>query len=314
MSTFFARRILRALLLVFAVSSAALWLVHMAPGDAFSGFALRPETAAAERARFGLDRPFAEQYLSWMARAARLDFGESSRFNRPVGSLLRERAGNTLLLGTAALILAIALGVPAGVLTGTGRRRYLAAAVRALSLLLTATPPLVTALLLLLIASRTGWLPASATQGTAGAFESLAAIARYLPLPAIALALPVAAALERLQSNAIAAALAEPSVAAARARGFSHARTIWAHAWPQSLQPVVGVLGVLVGTVLSGSFVVEIVMSWPGLGDLMYQALVGRDLYLAAGCAAAGAAFLSLGLVIADVALMVVDPRLAQPA
>nr|MBA2304478.1 ABC transporter permease subunit [Acidobacteriota bacterium] len=88
----------------------------------------------------------------------------------------------------------------------------------------------------------------------------------------------------------------------------------WVHALRLSLTPVLGVMGIVIGTVLSGSFAVEIVMSWPGLGDLMYQALVARDTYLAAGCAAAGAVFLAVGLVTADVALMAVDPRTLDTA
>jgi peptide/nickel transport system permease protein len=133
-------------------------------------------------------------------------------------------------------------------------------------------------------------------------------------LPALALALPIAAALERLQSQAMAEALREPSVTAALARGISRRRAIWVHAFRLSLKPVLGVLGIVIGTVLSGSFVVEIVMTWPGLGDLMFQALVARDLYLAAGCAASGAVFLAAGLLAADLALAVVDPRTMDAA
>lgn len=315
---FLALRIIRAFVLVVAVSSAAMLLVHLAPGDAFSSFGVPPEVAAAERARLGLDRPFAEQYFGWLSRAWRLDLGESSRFRRPVTTLLGERVGNTIVLGSAALIVAIALGIPAGVLTGSesarpeGRAcavgRMWLTLVRAITLVLVATPPLVTALVLLLVAARTGWLPAGGLDSAA----SPGGILRYLPLPTLALALPIAASLERLQSTSMREALAEPCIAAARARGLSRNRTVWTHALPLSLKPVVGVLGIIVGTVLSGSFVVEIVMSWPGLGDLMYEALVSRDIYLAAGCAAAAGVFLAAGLIAADIALAYVDPRTAE--
>jgi hypothetical protein len=109
-------------------------------------------------------------------------------------------------------------------------------------------------------------------------------------LPAVALALPVAASLERLQSAAFREALADPSVAAARARGIPRGRLLWRHAWRLSLKPVLAIYGIIVGSVLSGSFAVEIVTSWPGLGALTFEALRARDLYLVAGCAAAGAA------------------------
>jgi peptide/nickel transport system permease protein len=133
-------------------------------------------------------------------------------------------------------------------------------------------------------------------------------------MPALALGLPIAAALERLQSRAIREALGDPSVAAARARGVSRRRATWVHAFRLSAPPVLGVLGIVVGTVLSGSFIVEIVMSWPGLGRLMYDALLARDMYLAAGCASAAALFLAIGILAADIALAVLDPRTAAAA
>jgi peptide/nickel transport system permease protein len=308
---FVARRILRAILLMLAVSSAAMVLIHLAPGDAFSGMDVDPKVASAERARLGLDRPFTQQYLAWFSRAATLDFGESSRFRRPVTTLLRERAGNTMLLGCAAILLALGLGIPAGVLTGSGPNRWWSAALRGGALLLVSTPPLVTALVLLLMAARTGWLPTGG-MGYASGPNGITETLRYLLLPTFALALPVAGALERLQSTAITEALADPSITAARARGMSISRAVWNHAWRLSLKPVVGVLGIIIGSVLSGSFVVEIVMSWPGLGDLMFQALVGRDIFLAAGCAAAGAAFLALSLFVSDVVLAALDPRAVE--
>src|SRR5688500_9051904 len=115
MAHFLARRMLRALLLVVVVSSAALLLVHLAPGDAFAGIGIDPKVAAAERERLGFDRPFLEQYAAWLSRTARLDFGESTHFHRPVVSLLAERVPRTLLLGLSALVLAIGLGIPLGV-------------------------------------------------------------------------------------------------------------------------------------------------------------------------------------------------------
>ena len=315
-TVFVLRRVGRAILLVLAVSSAAMLLVHLAPGDAFSAFDVDPAFAATERSRLGLDRPFLAQYGSWLGRLVTLDLGDSVRFHRPVAELLAERMGNTLALGVAALALALALGLPAGVLTGRGRPTVTSRAISGASLLLVSMPPLVTALLLLLAAARTGWLPAGGLElaTDAGPRALLGAAFRYLPLPALALALPIAAGLERLQSQAIADALRQPCVRAALARGLSASRATWIHAWRLSLKPVLGVLGIVVGTVLSGSFVVEIVMDWPGLGDLMYQALLARDVHLAAGCAAVGAAMLSLGLVAADIALAIADPRTGEPA
>jgi ABC-type dipeptide/oligopeptide/nickel transport system permease component len=307
------RRLASAALLILLVSSAALLLVRFAPGDALSGFEVDPAQAAIERRRLGLDRPVAEHYLSWLARAVRLDFGESVKYRRPVAELVLDRAGNTLVLGLAALFLATLLGVPAGVLTAS-RSGALRTATHGVSLLLLSVPPLVTSFGLLLLAARTGWLPVGGLGAAAGNGSSVWVFVSYLTLPALALALPLAASLERLQSEAMADALAEPCVQAARARGCSVLRAVWRHAFPLSLRPLLSIYGVIVGSVLSGSFAVEFVTSWPGLGALMYEALVARDLYLAAGCATVGAALLAGGVLAADLALAFLDPRVPAAA
>jgi peptide/nickel transport system permease protein len=315
--SFVARRILQAVLLVFVVSSAALLLVRLAPGDHLSGFDTDPAVVAAERHRLGLDRPFAIQYLEWLGRAVRLDFGESLKYRRPVRFLVTERAANTLLLGTSALVLATLIGLPIGIMTGSGKGGLFSTLARATSIFVLSVPPLVTSFALLLVALTTGWLPVGGFGTGSGSGDWLAAIAdrgRYLVLPTLALALPIAASLERLQSRAMRDALAEPCIRAALGRGLSSERVIWRHGLRLSLAPVLGVFGALIGSVLSGSFVVEIVMSWPGLGALMYEALVNRDLFLAAGCAAAGSVFLAAGVLGADIALVLIDPRVEDAA
>ena len=305
---FLARRSALALLLVLMVSSASLWLISLAP-DHLAGFDLHPEAAAAERQRLKLDRPFVVQYAAWLSRAARFDLGESLKYGLPVATLVGERAWNTALLGIASLGLATLIGIPAGILTGSRRRGPAAVATRVTSAMFVSVPPLVTSFMLLLLASRTGWLPVGGfVPGSAGAVDTI----KYLILPCLALAIPLAATLERLQSQAMREALAEPSIRAALARGCSRTRVVWRHALRLALPPVLAVYGVLVGAVLSGSFAVEVVMAWPGLGALMYEALVARDLYLVAGCAAAGAAFLAAGVLGSDVALALADPRIGR--
>ena len=306
MFPYLLRRLAFAVALVVTVSSAALLLVEAAPGDAFDTFDVNPTIAAAERHRLGLDRPLLTRYGSWLSRAVRLDLGESVKYRRSVRDLVIERASMTALLGATALVLATLIGIPAGILTGSSRNAA-TAIVRVLSLTCVSIPPLVTSFVLLLIAARTGWLPVGGSMArgvsTMSSLESLI-------IPAAALALPIAAMLERLQSQAMREALAEPSMQAARARGCSRTRVIWRHALRLSLKPVLAVYGVIVGSVLSGSFAVEIVTSWPGLGALMYDGLISRDLYLVAGCAAAGSLFLAAGILLSDVALAAADPRL----
>jgi peptide/nickel transport system permease protein len=304
------RRIGFAVLLIFAVSSASLLLARLAPSD--DAFAPDRVILAAERHRLGLDKPLFEQYIDWLGRSLRFDFGESLRFRRPVAALIRERAGRTALLGFSALAVATLVGIPLGVFTGSRRDGPLTSAVQLGSIVVLSLPSLVTSLVLLLVAARTGWFPAGGlppVPADATVIQSVSVIGRYLLLPAIALALPMAAALERLQSRAIREALADPCIVAALARGVPRSRVIWRHAFRLALKPVLAIYGIMVGTSLSGSFVVEIVMAWRGLGDLMYQALQSRDLYLVAGCAAAGSCGLAFGILLSDLALAAVDPR-----
>jgi peptide/nickel transport system permease protein len=312
MGRYLLQRLGFALLLVFVVSSAALLLTRLAPGDA----TLDPVERARIRAELGLDRPLVVQYFTWLGGVMRLDFGRSVLYSRPVSALIGERAANTAMLAAVALVLATAIGIPFGIYSGSRTRGAGRSLVRAISVLGISVPPLIGSLALVFLAARTGWFPVGGMTSAGGldmsAAEWLADLARHIPLPALALAIPLAASLERLQSQAIAAAAREPFVAASRARGVERERALLRHAWPVSLRPVLGLYGVMIGSLFSGSFVVEVVTSWPGLGRLMFDALKARDLFLVAGCAATGAMFLAIGTLIADLLLAWTDPRVAS--
>lgn len=315
MVAYLARRALVAVLLVFVVSSGAFVLARLAPGDFATGLArpgVSPETVARERARLGLDQPIARHYLTWLGRAVRLDFGTSFRYQRPVAELVGERAANTALLAVAALALATLAGVPLGVVTGSRGRRATASIIRAGSVAALSVPPLITSLVFVFIAARTGWFPVggmSSPLTPAAVVSQTADLVWHLTLPALALALPIAASLERIESRAMTETLAEPFILAARARGIPETRVLWRHALRVSIRPVAGVYGLIFGSLLSGSFAVEIVTSWPGLGRLTYEALTSRDVYLVAGCALAGSIFLAAGAFLSDAVLAWADPR-----
>lgn len=319
MLRYLARRVIAAVVLVAVVSSGALLLTRLAPGDFASelfGSGANAEQIARERARYGLDRPVAAQYLEWLGRAARLDFGVSLVYHRPVMDLVRQRAANTAILALAALVLATLIGLPAGIITGSRRRGFVSSTIRGLSIVLLSLPSLITSLVFVLVAARTGWFPTGGMQ-SAGAWEGgmlagLADLARHLPMPALAIALPLAATIERVQSQSMADVLRMPFALATLARGVSHRRLVWRDAWRPAVGPVAAIYGFVLGSLLSGSFVVEVVTSWPGLGRLMYDALRARDLYLVAGCAAAGAIFLALGNLLSDLVQAWADPRLRQ--
>jgi peptide/nickel transport system permease protein len=318
MRAFLVRRVAFALVLVACASSAAFLLTRAAPGDLSTqlGPLAKAADVQATRARFGLDQPVIVQWGRWAWRALRFDFGDSFLYNRPVARLLAPAAINTAVLAVVALTLAAGVGIVLGVIGGSGGPTPASAIIRAVSAVCVSLPPLLTSLIFVFLAARTGLLPTggmtSANAGDLSWGAWLLDVAWHVPLPALALALPIAATFERLQSQAMSEAVDQPFVAAARARGVPHGAIIWRHAWPVSLRPICAVLGVAIGTLLSGSFVVEYVTTWPGLGRLMYEALRARDIYLVAGCAATGSALLACGTLAGDLLLAAVDPRVRE--
>jgi peptide/nickel transport system permease protein len=314
---FVVRRTLMAVALTFATASGVLLLTRLSPGDATSHMAIGgygAEAVAREKARLGLDRPLTQFYANWLGRAIRLDFGTSFRYERPVLSLVGERAANTAVLAFTAIAIATVTGLPLGVIAGSRRSRLAATTIRALSVLALSLPPLLTSLALAWLAARTGWFPI-------GGFTTIGADALpfgawlrdllwHLTLPAFALGVPLAATLERLQATAIAQATEERFVLGARARGLPWSRILWHDLWRLALAPVVAVYGLAAGQLLSGTLAVELVTAWPGLGRLMFEALGTRDVPLAAGCAAGAALFLAAWTIASDLALAALDPRL----
>ena len=317
MARLLARRLLFAGVLIALTSSSALFLARLAPGDMTSqlGPFASPVDIENTRTRFNLDRSPISQWGLWVSRAMRLDFGESFLYNRPVAPLVVRAAGNTALLGVVSLLLATLAGLSLGVFTGA-RSGTLPMLVRSVSLVCVSLPPLVTSLALVFLAARTGWLPAGGMVSSTASDQTWSVwmldVLRHLPLPVLALALPMAATFERLQSQSMADAVHQPFVLAAIARGVPATRALLRHAWPSSLRPICGVYGLAIGVLLSGSFIVEFVTAWPGLGRLTFEALRARDVYLVAACAASGAAFLALGTMTGDLLLAAADPRVRQ--
>ncbi len=282
--------------MVFVVlaSTSAFFLAHLAPGDAATHLELsnNPDAADAMRARLGLDRPLMVQFGTWLAGAIRGNLGETTT-GEPVAALVGTRLLNTAWLAALALLLATAIGVPAGVMTASVPDRS-AAVPAVIATFLLACPPIMTALALMFVAVRTGWL--STAPGAIG-------------LPVLALAMPMAAVLERVQARASAEALASPGITAAAARGLPRTRLLWIHSLRPALVPVLGVYGIVMATLFSGSVAVERMTSWPGLGDLTVRAVLSRDLFLVTGCAAAVASMIAVAQLAADLLRGAIDPR-----
>lgn len=300
LAPFLARRAAAALVFVLLVSTTAYVVARLAPGDETTPdliAGIDADTIARKRAQLGLNDPLPLQVGRWLAGLMRLDLGQSSYFQRPVSALVWERGLNTAQLAGVSLLLATAFGIPLGIVTGAYPRRIASRIIVVVSLALVACPPLVAALGLMFLAVTTGAL--SIAPGA-------------MLLPAIALALPVAAMLERLQSQAATDTMRAPDLVAAMARGIPPVRLVWRHAARQSLRPVLGVYGIVIGSLFSGSLAVELVTSWPGLGRLLYDAVLASDVTLVAGCVVAGACCLAVGNLLTDIMRAIVDPRAAE--
>src|SRR5262245_5356037 len=313
MAAYLARRLAFAVFLVFVVSSGSLILARLAPGDYVTqsmGVDAKRETIEEMRERLGLNKSIGAQYIDWLKAALHLDFGRSLLYDRPVRDLIPERAANTAVLAVTALVVATLIGLPLGIVSGSRRSGVFPSLVRGASLVLLSMPPLLTSLFLVFLAARTGLLPIA---GMRSAFvpaggEALDLV-RHLIVPAAAIGLPLAAMLERLQAQAMSEVVGEPFVLAALSRGVSRPRIVWRNALKPALRPVASVYGLIIGTLLSGSFAVEVITAWPGLGRLMLDALRARDIFLVAGCAGTGAIFLAFGTLLSDFGLVLVDPR-----
>jgi peptide/nickel transport system permease protein len=313
-----ARRALQSLLLLAGVSALSFVLAELAPGDFFEEMRLdpriSPSTLQALRARHGLDRPLPERYARWAVSLARGELGYSFAYGSPVGPLMWPRARNTLLLTTTATAAAWMLAVPLGVWWSIRRSAAVRQGLAGSMALLLALPDVVVALALLLLAVRTGWFPAGGMVSLGHDQMSWAArvadVVWHLALPVLALVAGVLPVLTRHVHASMAAVLEAPFVRAARARGLSEARVLFRHALPVAANPLLSLFGLSLASLLSMSLIVEVVMSWPGLGPLLLEAILARDFYLVLGPVLASCGFLVGGNLLADVALLAADPRI----
>lgn len=307
------RRLAFTLTLVFVASSAAFFLTRLAPGDYVTqslGATASNADAARLRARLGLDRSPARHYAAWLQGLSRLSLGASFADDRPVTALVVGRALNTALLAFTALFVATLLGVAVGTWNGSHAGSWLATLAGAVSLALVSMPPLLTTLLLMYVAAHTRWFPVGGMR-TPGAPPSLLDFGWHMVVPVLALALPVAASLERIHARAVDETLREPYLLAARARGASERSLVWRAALKPSLRSLASVYGLAAAALFSGSFAVEALTAWPGLGRLLLDALRMRDVPLVAGCVAAGSLLLAVASMCSDALLVMVDPRAA---
>ena len=312
------RRFLRAVLLLVGVSALCFLFTEMAPGSFFDEMRLNPqispETITALRARYGLDKPLAVRYGRWMAALVRGDFGYSIAYNSPVAPLLWARAKNTLLLTGTATFLIWLIAVPLGVLTAASRGTWLDKVVAVGSSFLISIPEIVIAIALLALAVRTRVVPVGGMRSldfqdlsTWGQFQDLM---QRMVLPTLALVLASIAVVERHVRASVLEALQAPYIQAARGLGISRTRLLFRHVLPVAANPAISLFGFSLAGLLSGSLLVEAVTGWPGLGPLILDATLSRDLYLVIGGVMLSAVFMVAGNLVADLLLLASDPRI----
>ena len=315
--TLVARRLAQSLLLLLLVTAATCLLSSMIPGDYFAAHELDPsigkEAVRQLRLVHGLDQPVHIQYSRWLLSLARFELGTSLFYQAPVDAVLLPAVGRTLWLALPALLVGVLGGVVTGTWHATRRGRPAGAALDLLSTLALSLPSLVLGLAAVLLASRTGWFPIGSMSDLALAGQSwsgwLVDRLHHLALPAACLSVPILAAIERVQHTSALRTLDEPHVRAAKSRGLSPTRVFLQHVLRPSLNAVISTSGPLFGAVLSGSLVLEVIFSWPGLGRITYDALFNRDLFLLLGSVVACSILLMAGNLAADLLLLRLDPR-----
>ena len=315
---YLARRLAQAALLLLGVSILTFLFSALAPGNYLDDMRLNPQisaaTLAALRAQYDLDRPLPLRYARWMNSVAHGELGYSFAYNGPVAPLLWMRARNTLLLTLTAMLLAWALALPLGIWSAEKRGGLPDRAVSLATATLMVVPDLVLALGLLILAARSGWFPTGgmvsvdfAELSSAGKFRDLL---MHMALPVAALVLSALPTLVRHIRAAVGDALTAPFLRAAMAHGISRRKLLYRYALRAAANPLISLFGFSVGALLSGSLIVEIVMSWPGLGPLLLEAILARDLYVVIGGVLFSTVFLVCGNFLADMLLYWADPRI----
>jgi len=303
MARYLVRRLLLTLPVLIGVATLVFALIHLVPGDpaqSMLGEGASEEEVAQLRHRLGLDRPLLAQYRSFMTGLVRGDLGTSFRYGTPVTREIRDRLFRTMQLAVSAMAVAIAIAIPLGIAAAVFRGTFIDYAAMTLALAGISMPNFwLGPLLAILFAVYLGWLPVA---GTGSVW--------HLVLPAATLGAALAAILARMTRASLLEELRELYVVAARARGLSRLRAVVRHAFRNSLIPVVTIIGLQFGAVLTGTIITETVFAWPGVGRLLIQSITFRDYPLVQGCIL----FISITYVgmnlLTDLTYGLLDPRI----
>jgi peptide/nickel transport system permease protein len=320
MRTYILRRLLQTIPLLLGVSALTFLLLQLAPGDFLNTMAENPQISAdaieTMRRNFGLDQPWYVQYGLYLKNLFfHLDFGQSFSRHQPVFTVLREGLINTLLLASAAAVVTWGLAVPLGVWAAVRQYSWVDKGLSLIAFVWLSIPEVLSGLLLLFVAARTGILPIggmhSLDYDSYDVLGRVGDVLRHLALPALVTGLiPLASRMRQMRGNLL-DVLRLDYVTTARAKGLDERTVVFKHALRNAINPLITLFGFTLGALVSGAFVAEIIFSWPGLGRITLEAILTQDQYLVMGAVLMASVVLVLGNLVADLLLAIADPRIA---
>lgn len=303
MITFIGKRILQLIPVLWGVATLVFLLLHLVPGDPVEimlGEHAQASNKDALRASLHLDQPISKQYVIFWKSLLHGNLGESFLSKKPVSTLIAERFPATLTLALAALLWAVAIAIPLGVLGAVFQRTLFDRFVLFYSILGVSLPSFwLGPLLMLFFAVKLGWFPVSEKEGWAS----------YV-LPSLTLGLGLSAVLTRMTRASMAEVLGSDYITTAKSKGLSAASIYFKHALRNALIPVITILGLQLGGLLAGAVITETIFDWPGLGELVYRAIQSRDFPLVQGAVLVIATTYVFANTLADVAYSLVNPRI----
>ena len=315
MTRFLFHRLWQSALVLALMSFVVYSLIGLMPGDPVDLMItadpkITPEDAARLRELYGLDRPIVERYGNWLGAALTGDFGYSRLHARPVMEVIVPALGNTVTLLALSLLLALLIGLPAGIAAAVRPYSKTDYAINMLAFAGISVPPFWLALMLIIVfAVILGVLPAGGlgTHGVGGIWDN----ARYLVLPVASLTIASIGGHTRYMRAAMIETLRQDYIRTARASGASEARVVFGHALRNALIPVVTIIALDFGYLFSGALITETIFAWPGMGRLIYDAIMGNDFNLALVALLLATVLTLIGNFLADVAYVWLDPRVS---
>jgi peptide/nickel transport system permease protein len=306
-------RLLLALPVLLGVSIVVFLMIKLVPGDpayAILGPQAQPQDVQQLRQALGFDQPLPVQYWRWLSRALQGDLGRSLELREPVVDLVLSRFKNTLILTACSMLISLAVGLSAGIVSATRQYSWLDRLTMVLALFGNSMPAFWLGLVLILIFSLgLGWFPTGgmySLRGSGGPGDLLS----HLVLPAVTLGGASTAIIARLTRSSMLEVIRQDYVKAARAKGLAERSVIWRHALKNALLPVVTVVGLQTGFLLGGAVLTETVFSWPGVGFQLFRAIAARDIPLIqGGVLLIAVTFVFINLLV-DVLYAYLDPRI----